>query len=342
MYGVCPLCDGHASWSDEDESMAELSASIIERLRRNESETVEGMDTSLHYLPPHVPKVVWTALGDLVSAREKSSAGVVDGNRWISLRLDGSGFSRAVRTMRNQGILQESGFSDVFASCMQSCLRVLMEHFKSRVGYTQSDEMIVFIQPASVIRGVQQVHLRGGRVTKLTTLAASFATAHFVLELAKHCQESGLGLGDLCNILPHFDCRLGHYGSWEEARSLLLWRAYDCSVNGVSDAVYQIKGSGKQVQGADKKTKVEWLWKQGRLPLPQHQAYGTVLVKVRRIHEGYNPKLCVAVQTLRGAIEPRAGPVLERFRAGDLLPEDEGGDEDAAAGPAAAAAAAAA
>ena len=50
-------------------------------------------------------------------------------------------------------------------------------------------------------------------------------------------------------MLPHFDCRVGSFASWEEARSLLLWRAYDCSVNGVSDAVYHIKGSGKAIQG---------------------------------------------------------------------------------------------
>merc|ERR1719210_433694 len=98
--------------------------------------------------------------------------------------------------------------------------------------------------------------------------------------LADACVSRGVSLANLQQVLPHFDCRLGHYSSWEEARGLLLWRAYDCSVNGVSDAVYHIKGSGKQVQGSGKKSKVEWLWKQGKLPRPKHQAYGTVLVNV--------------------------------------------------------------
>merc|ERR1712039_279237 len=138
----------------------------------------------------------------------------------------------------------------------------------------------------------------------------------------------GIGLDALATILPHFDCRLGHYASWEEARALLLWRAYDCSVNGVSDAVYQTKGSGKQVQGSDKKSKVEWLWQQGKLPLPKHQAYGTVLVKVRRIMEGYNPKLGVAVKMLRGTVESLDGPVLELIRTGDLLLEDDVPEKD--------------
>merc|ERR1719163_1619489 len=130
--------------------------------------------------------------------------------------------------------------------------------------------------------------MRNGRVAKLTSLAASYATAHFLMQLCKHC--SSQGIEDLSRILPHFDCRLGHYTSWEEAQALLLWRAYDCSVNGVSDAVYHMKGSGKQIQALGVQEKVKWLWKMGRLPLPRHQAYGTVLVRAKRIKEGRNPK----------------------------------------------------
>jgi len=300
-----------------------MSANILALLKQYEPVLVPGVDSSLHYLAPHVPKVTWNALGDAVSAREKSSSGTVDGSRWISLRLDGSGFSRAVRMMRQKGILEAEGFSETFASGMQSCLKALMEHFHALLGYTQSDEMILFIHPTNVVRGERQVHMRNGRVTKLTTLAASFATAHFVMRLAEHCVRAGVGLDGLGVVLPHFDCRLGHYSSWEEAQGLLLWRAYDCSVNGVSDAVYQIKGSGKQVQSLGVRGKVEWLWKQGRLPLPKHQAYGTVLVKVRRVVDGHNPKLNVSVKSLRGVIECVEGPVLELARTGKLFPQDE-------------------
>jgi tRNA(His) 5'-end guanylyltransferase len=280
------------------------------------------MDPSLHYLPPHVPKVQWTALGDLVAARERESAGNVDGSRWISLRLDGSGFSKAVRMMRRNGILEPEGFSERFAGCMQACLRSLMDKFHGIVGYTQSDEMIVFIPPTSVIRGVRMPHSHSGRVTKLTTLAAGYVTSHFVVQLSIWCVSSGMsGLDGLASVLPHFDCRLGHYESWEEARALLMWRAYDCSVNGVSDAVYHTKGSGKQVQSLGKREKIEWLWKHGLLPLPRHQAYGTVLVRTKREVEGFNPKTNEAVTTLRGVIDHVDGPVLELMRSDSLFPE---------------------
>jgi len=198
-----------------------------------------------------------------------------------------------------------------------------MEHFNGRLGYTQSDEMIVFIPPTNIVRGERQVHLRNGRVAKLTSLAASFVTAHFIMHLAKKCTESGVGLEDLSQILPHFDCRVGHYATWEEAQALLLWRAYDCSVNGVSDAVYHTKGSGKQVQTLGRQEKVAWLFENGLLPLPIHQAYGTVLVRVKRVIEGHNPKLGVSVKTLRSVIEQVNGPVLELVRTETLIPAND-------------------
>merc|ERR1712048_1361204 len=221
------------------------------------------------------------------------------------------------------GILEKNGFSQVFASCMQSSLEALMEHFQGRLGYSQSDEMIVFIAPTNIVRGEQQPHQRSGRVTKITSLAASFVTAHFIMQLARECQGKGVGLDDLSHILPHFDCRVGQYTSWEEAQALLLWRAYDCSVNGVSDAVYQTPGSGQKIQSLGRQEKVSWLWEKGMLPLPRHQAYGTVLVRVKRIKEGYNPKLGKNVWTLRGRIEKVDGPVLELVRTNALFPADD-------------------
>jgi tRNA(His) 5'-end guanylyltransferase len=303
-----------------EESLAMKSESVIAHIKKHPPATVRGVDPSLHYLAPHVPKVTWNELGDLVTKKEKTSSGCIDGTNWISLRLDGSGFSKTVRMLRRKGILEKDGFSEVFASCMQSSLRALMDHFNGRLGYTQSDEMIVFIAPANVVRGEQQVHLRNGRVTKLTSLAASFVTANFIMQLARRCQDNGIGLEDLSQILPHFDCRVGHYATWEEAQALLLWRAYDCSVNGVSDAVYQTPGSGQKIQSLGRQEKVAWLFEKGLLPLPRHQAYGTVLVRVKRMIEGYNPKLNTTVKTLRSVIEQVHGPVLELVRTDTLFP----------------------
>ena len=313
-----------ATASERSPSIETLSQDVLAKLKRYQPVTIEGVDPAMHYLAPHIPKCEWTALGDLVAAREKQAAGRVDGSKWISLRLDGCGFSKAVRMMRAKGIL-EPGFSDTFARCMVGALRALLEHFRGSVGYTQSDEMVIFIPPTNVVRGERQPHSRSGRVTKTTTLAASLVTAHFLMELSQLCVERGVGLDGLAQVLPHFDCRLAAWDSWEEARALLLWRAYDCSVNGVSDAVYhQPGGHGKKaVQSLGKREKVAWLHERGLLPLPRHQAYGTVLARVRRVVEGHNPKTGEATTALRSVIEQVDSPVLEIARTDALVVMDE-------------------
>lgn len=314
LLELCPLCDGEPRCS-----LATCAENILEMLRAREPETLEGVDQALHYFAPHIPKPKWEALGNLVVSREKDTLQYqVSGEYWISLRLDGHGFSKAVRAMRRLGFLESEGFSYRFAECMQACLQSLMDHFHGVLGFTQSDEMIVFIKPTNIIRGKRQPHFHGGRVQKLTTLAAGLVTSKFLLTMARLCTDAGAQLSCLDRVLPHFDCRMGHYATWEEARALLMWRAYDCSVNGVSDAVYHTKGSGKAVMSKGKQEKVAWLHSNHLLPLPKHQAYGHLLVRVEREKEGFDPKAGEAVVTLRHVIEPLEGPVLKLLRSGAL------------------------
>jgi len=314
LRDTCPLCDGEVAVS-----LKQRSADILDRLKRFDPVIVPGIDPSLHYFAPHLPKVSWDALGDLAAGREKSTLQYsVSGRHWMSLRLDGSGFSRAVRKMRRLGVLESEGFSDRFAQCMRSSLHHLMKEFHAVLGFTQSDEMVVFLKPASVVRGEQMPHFYNGRVQKMATLAAGLVTAKFLMELAQLCVSEGKALEGIAEVLPHFDCRVGHYDSWEEAQALLLWRAYDCSVNGVSDAVYHTKGSGKEIMGKSKVEKAAWLGKNGLLPLPKHQAYGHLLVKTTQDVAGYNPQTKETVTTMRQVIRPVEGPVLELCRTGAL------------------------
>ena len=167
-----------------------LTTRVLEAMKRYKPVVVVGMDPALHWLPPHVSKSEWTAMGNLVVEREAAAgvagsvAGSVGGERWVSLRLDGSNFSKIVRAMRRRGILEGTGYSHRFAECMRHCLNNLMSKFGGVIGYTQSDEMMVLIPPASVVRGEQQAHPRSGRVVKTTTLAASYVTVRTRLVLA--------------------------------------------------------------------------------------------------------------------------------------------------------------
>jgi tRNA(His) 5'-end guanylyltransferase len=312
--------------ANEDMASSELlnkTQHVLELMKKYQPVEIPGMDMSLHYVPPHIPKKIWTDLGDKVVVKERQlNSSNIEGSKWISLRLDGQGFSKTVKKLRHLGILEE-GFSPVFADAMIASLLCLMETMNGAVGYTQSDEMIVFIPPTSVIKGVRQPHQRNGRVSKVTTLAAGLVSSVFTAKLAELCSAKNIPISELTSAAPHFDCRIGQYNSWEEAQGLLLWRTYDCSVNGISDAVYQTKKCPKLIREAGKIEKLTWLHEQGYLPLHRHQAYGSCFVRVKRLRDGFNPQHNKAVRVLRSVIEACEGPVQELFRTDSLRRRDD-------------------
>lgn len=83
-------------------TVSDLSNDILRRLKMYSPVEIDGVDPNLHYLSPHIPREVWRALGDHVAAREKEvvPTGCIPGDRWITLRLDGSNFSKVVRQLR--------------------------------------------------------------------------------------------------------------------------------------------------------------------------------------------------------------------------------------------------
>eukprot|EP00747_Dinoflagellata_sp_TGD_P109515 gnl/TRDRNA2_/TRDRNA2_170709_c0_seq2.p1 gnl/TRDRNA2_/TRDRNA2_170709_c0~~gnl/TRDRNA2_/TRDRNA2_170709_c0_seq2.p1 ORF type:complete len:190 (+),score=32.01 gnl/TRDRNA2_/TRDRNA2_170709_c0_seq2:118-687(+) len=156
---------------------------------------------------------------------------------------------------------------------------------------------------------------------KLTTLAASTATAMFNAKIARICFDKGIDPDGV--MLSTFDCRLGHYKSWEEARAVLLWRAIDCSTNGVSDAVFMTGPADTEVMGQDTYTKLQWLSSQDMLPLPSHQARGAYFVKVQRVIEGFNPKRQEKTLSTRLRIEQLDAHILDLVHRDVLVPADE-------------------
>jgi hypothetical protein len=75
--------------------------------------------------------------------------------------------------------------------------------------------------------------------------------------------------------------------------------------------------------GLNSRLKLEWLRDQGALPLPRHQAYGTTVVKVRRVVEGVNGKSGETENTLRSRYEERSSSVLAMMKDGTLLLQDD-------------------
>jgi hypothetical protein len=119
---------------------------------------------------------------------------------------------------------------------------------------------------------------------------------------------------------------------------LLLWRAADCGVNSVSDAVHHAKATcGEEVVGSVSQVsrsqamrlhtgdKIVWLKENGLLPLPVHQARGTFFVRVKRRITGLNPKTGQQNFSLRPRVEELDSDVLTlaKLGLGALFPPDD-------------------
>ena len=80
----------------------------------------------------------------MVETSSFGERGRVGGEKWISLRLDGHGFSKLVQRMRREEVFCK-GYSKEFGRIMGECCVALMEQFACLCGYTQSDEITVII-----------------------------------------------------------------------------------------------------------------------------------------------------------------------------------------------------
>jgi len=302
-------------------TLQELADEIQSLLASRKPRHVEGIVPSLYKLPPFIAKATWTQLGNVLRRHENPDVAEVPGERFITLRLDGSGFSKLTRRMTALGVFS-AGYSDEFAEIMRECCQSLMSKFNGVCGYTQSDEMTIVIPAASIVRGEQQCHSHSGRVVKICTLAAAHVTSLFNFRLQATFNQKGVQME--ASALATFDCRMGSFATLKEAMSLVLWRAADCGVNGVSDAVYKSKIPGaRKVMSQGTGEKLVWLAENGLLPLQSHQAYGSYFVRTPRLHEGVNPKTGETAQSLRSSIEEIQGAnVLCLAAEGALFPAE--------------------
>lgn len=309
---------------DPTMDLAEIASKVTELLQTREPRQVDGVSIDLHLLPPFIDKATWEALGNALRESERPTVTNIAGDKYFSLRCDGTGFSKLMRVFRRHGIFPK-GYSFEFADIMKETCKVLMDKFSGICGYTQSDEMTVLVAPASIVRGQQQPHMYNGRIAKLTSLAAATVTAHFNYHVQKLCQKHGIEYTP--HLLATFDCRIGVYETRKEAVSLLLWRAYHCGVNGVTDAVYHCKGTipgAKEVVRQHAGDKLKWLAEHSLLPLSCHQREGDYFVKRKVKVQAIDQKTGEPVYCLRSRIQHvMPGNVLLLCKGDALFPPND-------------------
>lgn len=250
-------------------------------------------DDTGYVMNPKISRKIWNELGDKLSLNEKNCPAKVTGDKYITLRLDGKGFSNVTKRLRKMGIFSK-GFSFEFADIMTTVTTKLCDKFGSVIwAFTQSDEITLVINKSSIVNGKQISHEYDGRRDKLITHAAGLATMIFNRELVQLNLKNSETVGQpQLDSYPDvfFDCRMAQYDTLKDAFELILWRAYDCSVNGVSSAVY-MSGLPECKKESRKHTdaKLLFLYQNGCLPMPSHQAYGSLWKKIKLPTEVMNP-----------------------------------------------------
>jgi tRNA(His) 5'-end guanylyltransferase len=299
---------------------------IIARARI--SDDIEIEYNKLYTPNPIIGKAsCWDPLGTKLSANEKVCPVIISSDKYFTIRADGKNFSTVVPALKSLGIF-ESGYSTSFENIMKTLAEKFTKKFQ-RVLYvfTQSDEITILIDKVHQVEGHDlQPHEYSGRRDKLISLAASFATNVFNQEIFKLCCDKFTSNTELLNVISKlptiiFDARIGTYDNFLSAFELILWRSYDCSVNGISQAIYFNKFEGfsqKELNLMNTTEKLNILKQHNMLPLSDHQAYGTLLKQTHIDANVTNQKTGVTsvVKKLHYNLVP--GPVVRNLKLNRL------------------------
>lgn len=159
----------------------------------------------------------------------------------LLVRLDGNSFSTFTRGLQRP-------YDERMTRLMIETMKALVEKFNPNLGYVQSDEIsLVFLTKTNDPGDLPFA----GRIQKLESLTASFASVYFNSRLAEFLPEK-------VGLLPIFDSRAFVVPTEIEAYNELLWRQQDCQKNAISMAA-QAFFSPKELHGKNGLEKIKML-----------------------------------------------------------------------------------
>ena len=208
-------------------------------------------------------------LGDRMKGYEEEGHWIhsVDPSKpWIA-RLDGRSFSRFTKQL---GLAKP--FDVSFRLLMLSLAKSLKDEFNASFAYSQSDEITLIFPAIDYENGQQNVF--GGKVQKLNSVMAGYASAKFVRLLDVFFPNADK------EKTPHFDCRIFNVPSETEASNCLIWRVKDSYRNAVS-MIAQANFSHKELQGKKREDMIRMLSEKDieLTDFPEEYMYGFYLNK---------------------------------------------------------------
>jgi tRNA(His) 5'-end guanylyltransferase len=256
---------------------------------------------------------------------EKECIPIIPFNKVFSIRLDGKNFSSVVKTLCKLNVF-ETKYSLVFENIMIELTKYVCTMFQNvEYVFTQSDEITIIINKLEIKNPIfdskhDYKHEYSGRTSKFLSLAAGNISTKFYSLIVCHLIEQNLCTTELLQQLPNmaFDARIGIYDTMYDTFELILWRSYDCSVNGISQAIYLSDlPDKKSVRMLNTGKKLEYLNENNQLPLSNHQAYGTFIMRTMKEFTGeYNGEIKTY---MRRSYEIVIGPVIRNVKERTFL-----------------------
>lgn len=185
-------------------------------------------------------------LGNRMKAYEAPSTGrrVFKGQPLV-VRLDGKSFHTFTKGL-------ERPYDQSLSDLMVATMKALVDRFQANIGYTQSDEITLVFLSEPEDRGDLNFD---GRLQKIETLTASFASVYFNKHLRNYLPQKA-------DELPIFDSRAFAVPNVQEAYHSLLWRQQDCTKNAISMAA-QSMYKQSELQGKNGSELQEMMFQKG-------------------------------------------------------------------------------
>jgi tRNA(His) 5'-end guanylyltransferase len=173
------------------------------------------------------------SLGDRMKIREKKYQMFLSDKDNVVIRLDGDSFSKFTKGFRKP-------FDSIITKTMLKVSEELFKRFQCSFVYTQSDEITLVI-PASANLPL------GGKIQKLASLTAGFASTQFNVYLRYFIEEEKYSLEKSFYEKisakvgkAWFDSRVFAFEDKVEAFNAVLWRMRDAEKNSISMVAYTL------------------------------------------------------------------------------------------------------
>ena len=258
-------------------------------------------------------------LGDEMKAYEAATCdAAVDPTRTCVVRLDGHCFSTFTR-----------GFGRPFDlrihRAMVATATDLLEKFGAATAFTESDEISLFFPPPTPDSPGPELPFNG-RVQKLVSVTAGFASARFNLHMLAEPFD-GADAADAAlrarveRSEAHFDSRAFNLPDLERAVAYMRWRAVmDCRRNSIS-MLAQCHFDAATLHGVDAPTVLEMLRGKGVewLEQPDFFRLGVYIKKEEFTKPAFNPKTRQEVVARRTRASARSFELVDEQARAFLL-----------------------